>query len=138
MPQRRCGCGRMVTGACEFCTKQRRQHVDRFRREDAHRAALRTERWRRYSLRWLAEHPFCGTRADNQRYPQHSRCTRLNLLTLAECTDHIVPISKGGSVFRPDNHQSLCFACNSAKGDRLDVQDDTASRRGDDDALVFA
>lgn len=39
-------------------------------------------------------------------------------VVLAEVTDHIVPVSKGGSMWDRSNHQSLCRSCNSAKGDR--------------------
>jgi 5-methylcytosine-specific restriction endonuclease McrA len=34
----------------------------------------------------------------------------------ADTVDHIIPVSKGGHPFDPDNLQALCQSCNSSKG----------------------
>jgi 5-methylcytosine-specific restriction endonuclease McrA len=116
VPPRRCaGCRALITGVCATCSTQR----ERRRQHDPHRPPYKTERWKRYSRRWLSEHPFCGERQDGQRHPEHSLCTRERRLIVADCTDHIIPTAKGGDHWQPANHQSLCRRCNSLKGDRL-------------------
>lgn len=75
-------------------------------------------RWSRYSKAWLALHPHCGERQDDQIHVLHSRCAQQGRLTAATCTDHILPMSRGGSQYDPANNQSLCRPCNTAKGDR--------------------
>ena len=37
----------------------------------------------------------------------------------AHTVDHIVPRVKGGDMWAPDNLQSMCKSCNSAKGGRF-------------------
>jgi 5-methylcytosine-specific restriction endonuclease McrA len=37
----------------------------------------------------------------------------------AHTVDHIVPRVKGGDMWSPDNLQSMCKSCNSAKGGRF-------------------
>ena len=37
----------------------------------------------------------------------------------AHTVDHIIPRVKGGDMWSPDNLQSMCKSCNSAKGDRF-------------------
>ncbi len=37
----------------------------------------------------------------------------------AHTVDHIVPRIKGGDMWSPDNLQSMCKSCNSAKGGRF-------------------
>lgn len=75
-------------------------------------------RWSLYSKRWLRAHPLCGERADGMVSTEHSRCAQAGRITAAECTDHIVPLSRGGDKWDPANHQSLCFSCNVAKGNK--------------------
>jgi 5-methylcytosine-specific restriction protein A len=77
-----------------------------------------TYRWSQYSQVWLTVHPFCGERADGTMHAEHSRCWQEGRLVAAECTDHIIPVSRGGDFWHPSNHQSLCIPCNSAKGDK--------------------
>jgi len=57
----------------------------------------------------------CGTRADGQRHGEHSACTREGLIVAATQTDHIVPISWGGPMWDPNNHQALCASCGARK-----------------------
>lgn len=83
-------------------------------------------RWAAYSRRFRAAHPICGEQADGTLDPTHSKCLQAGRLTpvgptngkALGCVDHIVPASRGGAFWDPTNHQSLCLACNSAKGDR--------------------
>ena len=67
-------------------------------------------------MRWLRQFPWCGQRMDGRLYAEHSRCVQAGLRVRAECTDHIVPLREGGARLDPRNHQSLCLACNTAKG----------------------
>lgn len=75
-------------------------------------------RWSQYSKRWLSQRPVCGMREDMSLDTAHSRCARDGRTTPAQCVDHTVPVSRGGSMYDPANHMSACIACNSAKGDR--------------------
>jgi 5-methylcytosine-specific restriction endonuclease McrA len=64
----------------------------------------------------LRRFPLCGTRADGQRYPAHSACTRDNRIVAATCTDHIEPHRGDQQKFwTPLNHQSLCTTCHNTK-----------------------
>jgi 5-methylcytosine-specific restriction endonuclease McrA len=74
-----------------------------------------TAEWATYARAWLQRFPLCGQRQDGQRSPVHSRCTRLGVPTPARVVDHITSIVRGGDVFNPANHQSLCVACNTRK-----------------------
>lgn len=73
--------------------------------------------WSLYSQSWRQQHPFCGERMDGLSYRQHRRADCVGDVP-ANVVDHIRPMSKGGSKWEPGNHQSLCLACNSAKGDK--------------------
>lgn len=111
------GCSaRVSSGHCLAHTKARQQV------SDIHRGSARqrgyTTRWDTFSKAWLARFPWCGQRADGQRYALHSRCVQAQQWTLAEVTDHIVPLSQGGTNCDEANSQSLCRRCNTAKGDR--------------------
>lgn len=111
------GCPERVSGThCQAHTKDRQSIADRHR--GSARARGYTTQWDAFSLRWLARFPWCGERADGRRHPEHSRCTQAGQWTLAEVTDHIVPLSKGGTNCDEANSQSLCGRCNKAKGDR--------------------
>jgi 5-methylcytosine-specific restriction enzyme A len=72
--------------------------------------------WSQYSRDFRAKFPLCGMRIDGQLHPEHSICVREGVMTPAEVVDHIVSMSRGGSKWDPNNHQSLCRACNTAKG----------------------
>jgi 5-methylcytosine-specific restriction protein A len=74
--------------------------------------------WSQYSIQWRTRFPLCGMRGDDRLHPEHSQCVQQGRETPAQCVDHIVPMSKGGEKWNPTNHQSLCLACNSAKGNR--------------------
>jgi 5-methylcytosine-specific restriction protein A len=85
------------------------------RRPSAHQRHY-TYRWTKYAAAWLLVFPWCGQRRDGAFYPEHSACVRRGERVRAEVVDHIVPLSAGGSVFDPVNHQSLCVRCNTLKG----------------------
>ena len=72
--------------------------------------------WTVYARDWLARFPWCGQRQDGHRYAEHSACTRLGRDTRATVVDHIQSIARGGDVFDPGNHKSLCTRCNTRKG----------------------
>ena len=98
---------KLQAGRCEIHTSERQKRHDAARRDQAHRAQYRTERWKRYSLRRLAEFPLCVL------------CESQGILKLAEVTDHVKPASLYPERFwEASNHQSLCAACNRTKGNR--------------------
>lgn len=110
-PPRACACGAVLQqGTCVPCARQREQ-----RRGSRHERGY-TNAWVRYARDFRDRFPFCGQRADGVFSSEHSRCTREGRRVLGDCVDHIVPISAGGSVFDPRNHQTLCNRCNVAKG----------------------
>lgn len=67
-----------------------------------------TRRWRRLRLAVLRAEPLCA------------ECLRQGRLVPATQVDHIVPISRGGAVWDPDNLQPLCASCHSRKTDLQD------------------
>jgi len=62
-----------------------------------------TTAWRKARRHYLDLNPLCA------------HCLRMGRTALAEEVDHIVPISKGGEVFDPENFQGLCRSCHSRK-----------------------
>lgn len=95
------GCPNLTQGGpCAACKKQR---------NTLHRATLdpryKTERWKRYSAEYRAQHPFCAL------------CP-----CVTDVTDHVVPPWVAPErFFDPTNHQPLCRSCNAAKA-RNDVK----------------
>jgi 5-methylcytosine-specific restriction protein A len=77
--------------------------------------------WARYSRAFREQHPLCGERADGSMDSVHSRCVQQGLTTPAQCVDHTVPMSQGGSKWDQNNHMSACDACNSWKANTLDA-----------------
>lgn len=115
MPAHRCGtCRALVTGACPTCTR-----ATDVRRGTAHQRGY-TYRWARYSQRWLAERPLCGTQEDGSLSgAAGSQCAAAGRVEVATCVDHIHPAALRPDLFwLPTNHQSLCAPCNRAKGRR--------------------
>lgn len=104
------GCPALVTsGRCQAHARQ----VDRQRgtaRERGYGTA-----WDAYSVQFRRQHPICGERHDGTLDATHSRCLQSGRLTLAQCVDHIEPVSRGGVLMDPTNHQSLCVACHGYK-----------------------
>ena len=58
-------------------------------------------RWRAYRLSYLQKHPLCI----NWESCRHR----------ATAVDHIIPTSRGGSSWDPENHQPMCHSCHSRK-----------------------
>ena len=96
-------------GACPRCAQARDQARPTARQRGYSPA------WDRYSQAWLAKRPWCGQRRTGAFSPVDSRCVRHGARVAATVTDHIVAIADGGAIFDPENHQSLCASCNTAK-----------------------
>jgi 5-methylcytosine-specific restriction protein A len=77
-------------------------------------------RWATYSKRFRDAHPVCGMRADGSMDRVNSRCVQEGRTTPAECVDHVVPMSQGGSKWDAANHCSLCIPCNTWKASTLE------------------
>ena len=75
-------------------------------------------RWAKFSKRWLLRHPLCGMRADGRIHEESRRPSCRGREVLAQCTDHVVPMSRGGAQYDTSNLMSLCIACNTAKANR--------------------
>lgn len=78
------------------------------RKDEPHIKLYRTEKWKQLSRKRLIDHPWCVG------FPKgvHGAVS-----VLAECTDHIKPAHLFPDLFfLPENLQSLCFACNTRKG----------------------
>lgn len=72
-----------------------------------------SEAWKKGSdTRWRA---FRLTILGRDRY----RCTiqLAGCTTLADCVDHIQPLSKGGAKYDPSNCRAACKHCNTSRGD---------------------
>jgi 5-methylcytosine-specific restriction endonuclease McrA len=61
------------------------------------------EWWRKYSFKFRTKHIYCQS------------CLENGILELSKVTDHIVPISKGGSFRDEKNHMALCDKCHNVK-----------------------
>lgn len=109
-------CGKLITSGkyCASCQSKKEKAIDRERGSASERGYDAT--WAHYAKQWLQRFPWCGQRLDGALYLEHSRCVQRAQRTRATVTDHIVPIRKGGKRFDPKNMQSLCNACNVAKG----------------------
>jgi 5-methylcytosine-specific restriction protein A len=106
-------CGRLIGYGqkyCSVCTHRR----DALRGFAQQRGYDKT--WHAVSMAWLRKYPFCGMRIDGQLHAEHSRCVQRGIRQRADVTDHIRSIRNGGARFDPNNFQSLCNACNIAKG----------------------
>jgi 5-methylcytosine-specific restriction endonuclease McrA len=75
-----------------------------------------TSAWAVYARDWLRRYPWCGMRHDGLFHGEHSQCARGGRRVRARVVDHIKPLSSGGALLDPANHQSLCASCNTRKG----------------------
>jgi 5-methylcytosine-specific restriction endonuclease McrA len=132
------GCSNPVPPGRSACVRHGTtdtRHHDAARHDDPHRQQLRTARWTRYSVSWLRQHPLCGETGDGTLDARLSACAAAGQTRPAEVVDHVYPVSKGGSMWDPANHCSLCRRCNSVKGNRIPA----GRAPGDDDhGLVLA
>lgn len=76
--------------------------------------------WAAYSKTFRQQHPICGERADGSLDAIHSRCVQQHRTTPAQCVDHTIPMSQGGSKWDSSNHMSACRDCNSWKANTLE------------------
>ena len=81
--------------------RRRDQTLKRPKRKDPHQ----THRWHQYSRNYLKqpENRLC------------KMCKDEGIVKLSECVDHVIPISKGGDMWWPGNHQPLCNSHHSRK-----------------------
>ena len=111
------GCAARTTGGP--CDQHR--GVRERRRRGTFRERGYTSQWDHYSKYiWLPAHPLCGMRSDGELHAEHSRCVQAGRVVSAQCTDHIIAIENGGSMWEELNHQSLCLACNTWKSQTID------------------
>ena len=106
-------CGAPTLGPCPVCVGVR----DRDRGTPAQRGY--TTRWFHHAQAFRARFPFCGQRSDGALYVEHSLCARAGRKVLAQCVDHIIPMSQGGVAIADANSQSLCYRCNNVKAAAL-------------------
>ncbi|WP_163854613.1 HNH endonuclease [Paenibacillus elgii] len=107
-PCSRAGCPELTRE--RYCTKHKQEVGQQYerRRGSAHARGY-DNRWRKYRLQYLAEHPLCV------------ECKKQNRLTAANVVDHIEPHKGDYFLFwNPKNHQGLCDSCHSTKTARED------------------
>lgn len=78
-----------------------------------------TYRWSLRSERFRAAHPVCGERHDGTLDAVNSRCVQQGLTTPAECVDHTIPKTHGGTDDE-ENLMSACLSCNTWKANTLE------------------
>jgi len=79
------------------------KEYNRARRDQASQKFYNSGVWRRVSKYHKKLNPFC------------IRCYSKGYVVSVQVTDHIVPISQGGSKLDLDNLQSLCISCHNTK-----------------------
>jgi 5-methylcytosine-specific restriction protein A len=67
------------------------------------RAIYQSHRWHEYSRKYLKANRLCV------------QCLAEGKTTISQCTDHILPMSQGGAIWDPANHQALCLQHHSKK-----------------------
>jgi 5-methylcytosine-specific restriction protein A len=104
------GCPVLVAkGYCQTHARQREQQRGTAQERGYDHA------WAEYSKRFRAAHPLCGERADGSMDTVHSRCAQQGRETPAQCVDHTIPMSQGGSKWDERNHMAACLQCNTWK-----------------------
>jgi 5-methylcytosine-specific restriction endonuclease McrA len=97
---------RWCTTACRLThadrAKNRRRSTDQFRRTGRPYQRLREQVLSEEQRCWICKGPFFGS------WP----------MPLAATLDHIIPLSKGGSVLDRSNCRAAHLRCNAARGDR--------------------
>jgi len=110
-PCRKPGCKTLTLGSfCEAHTVQREtvQREQRIRYDNERGTATErgyNSKWARYSKQYRLENPLCAI------------CEKAEKLVLAQCVDHIVPVTGPDDplFWEPTNHQGLCNTCHSIK-----------------------
>jgi 5-methylcytosine-specific restriction protein A len=69
-----------------------------------------SKRWRGLRLKHIKKNPLCTI------------CSTKNITTAAQCVDHIIPITAGGSPTDLKNLQSLCNPCHNTKSGREGIE----------------
>ena len=105
-------------GKCPAHTKVQAQQVDAVRGTAQQRGY--TYQWSLYSKARLTRLPVCGMREDGSLDTTNSRCAQQGLTTMAQCTDHVVPLRHNGAMWDPSNHLSLCLPCNTWKAQTVE------------------
>jgi len=102
---------------CPDHAKAKRKDTDLLRGSAQKRTY--TYQWSLISKRFLAAHPVCGERHDGSRDAVNSLCVRLGIDRAAECVDHTIPKSQGGT---NDDHNLMaaCRRCNKWKYDTIE------------------
>ena len=95
---------------CDEHLKQRKAVAKIKQRDYDKIRGTRTERgydnrWNRYSKHYRVKNPLCVD------------CEKRGIITLAQCVDHIIPVSGPDDPLFWDvtNHQSMCIPCHSIK-----------------------
>ena len=110
-PCRAPGCKKLSTGSfCEEHLHRREisKRVDRIKYDNSRGTASSRgydSKWSSYSRRYRVNNPLCV------------KCEERGKLTLAQCVDHITPVTGPDDplFFDESNHQSLCNSCHSFK-----------------------
>ena len=84
---------------CRYHKKQIKREYDKNRETAAQRGY--DSRWQKYRKWYLKRHPLCVN---------FHECGNM-----ATVVDHIIPVSKGGSFWDPNNHQPMCKSCHDKK-----------------------
>jgi 5-methylcytosine-specific restriction protein A len=94
---RLCGCGRVVQGACDVCSKQRKASTEDYRASSGERYGTR---WTELSARYRRKHPLC------------EECLRQGRTEAAIEVHHKIKVSERPDlVYAWDNLMSVCRAC---------------------------
>lgn len=96
------GCPELISPGERFCISHKRIEQKRYDKQRGTAAQRGYDaRWRKYTRIYKAEHPLCIN---------YKECHNTT-----EVVDHIVPVSRGGDFWDPDNHQPICKMCHDTK-----------------------
>lgn len=112
------GCPTLVPrGRCAAHTRVQARQVDAYRGTAQSRGY--DYRWSQVSAYFRKAHPVCGERFDGSLDTVNSRCAQRGLTTMAECVDHTIPKTQGGTDDET-NLMSACLACNTWKAQTIE------------------
>lgn len=75
------------------------------------------DKWFEFRLQFLNSHDLVCHYCGKTGLKIEVDITKKSELKFLATIDHVVPISKGGAQFDPDNYVVACFNCNQKKGD---------------------